>query len=90
MTIIAKYWAWNTWAGNPRHRLALLVLSEFADRHNHVNMPFDAFTFYYPTFDKDVEPLLNELSEEGFITIAHISRRDIVVVLNVKDAEDEE
>ena len=89
MTMIAENWAWDAGVASPEQRLALVVLAEFADRYNIVNMPFDGFTYYCVLRDEKVEPLIRSLEQDDFIKIHGISRFGIVVELKVDGKEDE-
>jgi hypothetical protein len=84
MTIIAESWAWDAGVSSPLQRLALVVLAEFADSKHLVEMPTEAFTYYCTIRDNEVEQTLKGLQEDDFISILHVSRKTIVVILKVK------
>ena len=86
MTIHAESWAWDAGVGSPLQRLSLVVLAEFADRHDFVNIPFDGFTYYCALRDAEVQPLLKGLEDDGFLNIIAANKAGIIVKLLI-DAE---
>jgi hypothetical protein len=84
MSIIAEGWAWDAAVNEPLHRLALVVLAEFADARHRVDIPMEAFTYYCLLHDRDVEPLLRLLAADEFIKLDEISRQSIRLSLLVR------
>lgn len=84
MTMIAENWAWDAGVSSPLQRLALVVLAEFADSKHQVEMPTEAFTYYCILRDSEVEQTLKSLQEDDFISILHVSRKAIVVILKIE------
>lgn len=84
MSIIAESWAWDAAVDEPLHRLALVVLADFADARHRVDIPMAAFTYYCLLRDREVEPLLRLLAADDLISLDEISQQSIKLSLNVR------
>lgn len=85
MSIYSESWAWDAGACCPQQRLALVVLAKFANAENVVQMPFDAFTYYYACKNEDVSHILKSLEDDDLVSIVSVSQKVITVILRAGD-----